>query len=334
MAGASDPPFRRAAQSFGCRYSVSEIVAAEPLARARRDVLARAAGQGIAPLVVQLAGREPEWIARGARIAADLGAAVIDLNMGCPAKQVTSGACGSALMRDLDRAERLIAAACAAVALPVTVKMRLGWDDAQRNAPELARRAEQAGAAMLVVHGRTRSQFFKGSADWAAIRPVVEATRLPVVANGDVHDAASARAALAQSGAAGVMVGRAAMGKPWLVGALGRALASGAPAPSPPAFATRWRALAALVDDSLHFYGAPLGLKIVRKQLAAAVDAEDWPGAEAQRRSLREALCTAPTPAPVLEVLETIAAAGLEAAPSRIRAMRGAHELANAALGH
>lgn len=308
MAGASDPPFRRAAQAFGCRYSVSEIVAAEPLARARRDVLARAAGQGLSPLVVQLAGREPEWIAAGARIAADLGADVIDLNMGCPAKQVTSGACGSALMRDLDRATRLIEAAVASAApLPVTVKMRLGWDSACLNAPELAMRAEQAGARLLVVHGRTRNQFFKGQADWAAIRAVVDAVALPVIANGDIADAATARAALAQSGAAGVMLGRAAMGKPWLVGAVGTALRSGRGREQAPPWPERWLALAALVEDSLGFYGEGLGLRIVRKQLAGAVDGEAWPGAEAERKAMRLSLCAEPSPARVLDLLHRLA---------------------------
>lgn len=310
MAGASDPPFRRVAQAFGCRYSVSEIVAAEPLARARRDVLARAAGRGLSPLVVQLAGREPAWIAAGARIAADLGADVIDLNMGCPSKQVTSGACGSALMRDLDRASRIIDAAVESAApLPVTVKMRLGWDRDCLNAAELAIRAAQSGVRLLVVHGRTRNQFFKGQADWAAIRAVVEAVALPVIANGDIADAASARAALAQSGAAGVMIGRAAMGKPWLVGAVATALRGARPHEQTPSAAVRWSALAALVEDSLAFYGEGLGLRIVRKQLAAAVDGEAWPEAEPARKAMRLSLCAEQSAARVLGRLEQLAQA-------------------------
>lgn len=311
MAGASDPPFRRAAQAAGCRYSVSEIVAAEPLAKSRRDVLRRAAGEALSPLIIQLAGREPAWLARGARIAEDLGADGIDINMGCPAKQVTSGACGSALMRDLDHAERLIAAVCAATPLPVTLKMRLGWDAASLNAADLARRAEQAGVCMVVVHGRTRSQFYTGKADWAAIQPVVQAVAVPVIANGDIRDVATARIALGASGAAGVMVGRAATGRPWLPGALAEALKQGTPLRRP-TWAQECAALMVLVEDCLSFYGSKLGIRVVRKHLAGAIDARYEDPAAA--RQVRHFLCTQEDPKAVFTCLENFANGGSIAA--------------------
>ena len=188
----------------------------------------RAAGAGlISPLVIQLAGREPRWMAEGARLAEAAGADVIDINMGCPAKSVTSGLCGSALMRDPALALRLIEATVGATALPVTLKMRLGWDQASLNAPDIARSAQAAGVRMLTIHGRTRNQFFTGVADWAAIAAVVDAVTIPVIANGDIANADDARRALSLSGAAGVMIGRAAQGRPWLPGAIEHALKHG-----------------------------------------------------------------------------------------------------------
>lgn len=306
MAGASDPPFRRAAQRFGCAYSVSEIVAGELLAQARPDVLRRAAGAGsLTPLVIQLAGREPAWLARGAVLAAEAGADVLDINMGCPAKKVTSGACGAALMRDLDHAQRLIEATVAASPVAVTLKMRLGWDEHSLNCAELARRAEGAGVSMVVVHGRTRRQFYQGNADWAAIAAVVEAVRIPVIANGDVCDSASARAALALSGAAGVMVGRSAMGKPWLPAALQAALRSGTEM-APPPRAAQIEALIALHRDCLEFYGPRLGLRVVRKHLAGGLDphclALDPEGVSAAR----SAICTTDDPGAVVGQLQAL----------------------------
>lgn len=304
MAGASDPPFRRAAQRFGCAYSVSEIVAGELLAQARPDVLRRAAGAGdLSPLVVQLAGRDAVWLERGAILAQQAGADVLDINMGCPAKKVTSGACGAALMRDLDQAQRLIAATVAASAVPVTLKMRLGWDEHSINAPELARRAEAAGVAMLVVHGRTRRQFYQGKADWAAIAAVVDAVRIPVIANGDIHDGMSARAALRLSGAAGVMVGRAAMGKPWLPAALQAALRLGRELIPPPA-ALQLEALMALHRDCLDFYGQRIGLRVVRKHLAGGLCAPclglDAPAIDVARTQI----CTSEDPGAVIAHLQ------------------------------
>jgi tRNA-dihydrouridine synthase B len=215
MTGVTDLPFRRAASRLGTAYVATEMVACAELAAGRPDVMRRAAvGAGLPLMVVQLVGHDPRWIAQGARMAEAAGADIVDLNMGCPAKEVTGCASGSALMRDLDLAERLLRAAADATRLPVTLKMRLGWDDASKNAPELARRAEQAGIKAVTVHGRTREQFYGGAADWSAVAAVKAATTLPVIVNGDIVDAASAREALRLSGADAVMLGRGAYGRP------------------------------------------------------------------------------------------------------------------------
>jgi nifR3 family TIM-barrel protein len=273
MAGVTDIPFRRQVKAFGGRYCVSEMVASEQLARERVDMVRRAAGADlIKPLVVQLAGREAHWMAEGARLAEDAGADVIDINMGCPSKSVTSGLCGSALMRDPDLALRLVEATVAATTLPVTLKMRLGWDHGSLNALEIAKRAAAAGVAMIVVHGRTRQQFYTGVADWAAIASVVDAVRIPVIANGDIGSAADARAALGASGAAGVMIGRAAQGRPWLPGAIENALRHGGEV-TPPPTATLLRSLLELYEDTLAFYPRTLGVRVARKHIAWTIDA-------------------------------------------------------------
>src|SRR5882724_827766 len=227
MSGVTDAPFRRLAASLGAGLVVSEMTASDDLANGRPMSRLRCEATGVGPHVVQLAGCQTHWMAEGARIAESAGADIIDINMGCPAKHVTGGQSGSALMRDLDHALRLIEATVGAVSVPVTLKMRLGWDDASRNCAELARRAEGAGVRLITVHGRTRCQFYKGDADWAAVRAVKDAIRIPLVVNGDITSFEKAVSALEMSGADAVMIGRGAQGQPWLPGQIGRRLESG-----------------------------------------------------------------------------------------------------------
>lgn len=228
MSGVTDEPFRKTADENAAGLVVSEMVASEELANARPDMLRRALGaESLSSFVIQLAGREAHWMAEGARIAQDMGADVIDINMGCPAREVTGGLSGSALMRDLDHALTLIEATVSAASIPVTLKMRLGWDHGTINAPELARRAELAGVALVTVHGRTRCQFYKGQANWRAIRAVKDAISIPLIANGDGITASDAREMLDQSGADGIMIGRGAYGRPWWPGVIADALDPG-----------------------------------------------------------------------------------------------------------
>jgi tRNA-dihydrouridine synthase B len=298
MTGVSDLPFRKIASQLGAAYVATEMVACNEFSRGRPDVVRRAAvGEGLPLMVIQLVGCETGPVAEGARLAAKAGAQIIDLNFGCPAKEVTGVASGSALMRRPDHAEALVAAAVEATDVPVTVKMRLGWDEASKNAPEIAARAEARGAKAVTVHGRTRSQFYRDTADWSAVAEVKAAVSIPVIVNGDVTDTDSARRALDQSGADGVMIGRGAYGRPWIAAKIDAEL-SGRGFVEPDVDERLAIALEHL-RASLEFYGDRLGLRIFRKHLAAYVENAPWPNEVGARRAARAALCRMEDPGEV-----------------------------------
>jgi tRNA-dihydrouridine synthase B len=305
MSGVTDAPFRRLTAGLGAGLVVSEMTASDDLANGKPMSVLRCESAGIGPHVVQLAGCETRWMAEGARIAEAAGADIIDINMGCPARHVTGGQSGSALMRDLHHALKLIEATIAAVKVPVTLKMRLGWDDQSRNAPELARRAEAAGVQMVTVHGRTRCQFYKGSADWTAVRAVRDATSLPLVVNGDITSFEAATAALERSGADAVMIGRGAQGQPWLPGQIGRQLDSGV-AESVPPLSEQLAHVSALYDAVLSHYGVRIGLKHARKHLGWALEiaAQCSRAPLATLKDWRQKILTADEPATVQRSLQ------------------------------
>lgn len=297
LAGITDLPFRKLVSSFGAGWVVSEMVASQEMVQAKPGVREKAElGFDQANTAVQLAGRDAYWMAEAARTVEGNGAAMIDINMGCPAKKVTNGYSGSALLRDLDHALTLIEAVIDAVDIPVTLKTRLGWDDTLHNAPDLARRAEAAGIQRIVIHGRTRCQFYKGHADWAAIGAVKRTVDIPVIANGDIVDTQTAKAALDQSGADGVMIGRGAQGRPWVLAQVAAELQGRAAPPAPTG-----RALVDMVcahyEDMLSFYGNELGGKVARKHLGWYMDQSD------PAPQLRKEVLTTRDPSRVMSLL-------------------------------
>ncbi len=267
MTGVTDLPFRKVVKRFGAGLTVSEMIASQAMIRETRQSLQKAAWDpSEEPVSLQLAGCGPIEMAEAARLNEQRGAAIIDINMGCPVKKVVNGEAGSALMRDLPLAARLIEATVKAVKVPVTLKTRMGWNQDSLNAPELARIAEDLGVQMITIHGRTRCQMYKGEADWAFVRRVKDAVSVPVIVNGDICSIGESRAALAQSGADGVMIGRGAYGRPWLIGQVMSDLGGGGHPPDP-SLDEQLSAMLEQYDDMLQLYGTHTGVNLARKHI-------------------------------------------------------------------
>jgi tRNA-dihydrouridine synthase B len=267
MTGVSDLPFRRVVRGYGSGLNVTEMIASQAAIRETRQSLQKAAWHlSEEPVSLQLAGCTPHEMAEAAKLGADRGAAIIDINMGCPVRKIVNGEAGSALMRDLPLATALIAATVNAVKVPVTLKMRMGWCHDSLNAPELARIAEDLGVKMVTVHGRTRNQMYKGEADWAFVRGVKDAVSIPVIVNGDICSPADAEQALALSGADGVMIGRGAYGRPWLLGQVMRAL-TGGEAPADPSLDEQYAVIVEHYEAMLSHYGREIGVNMARKHI-------------------------------------------------------------------
>ena len=300
MSGVTDFPFRRVLAQFGPGLVVSEMVASERLVAGDAQNLAKASGKGVIdPLSIQLVGRDPHWMAEGAKACADAGADIIDINMGCPARKVTGALSGSALMREPKLALDIIEAVVDAVDLPVTLKMRLGWDGESLNAPEIAKAAEDVGVQMFVVHGRTRCQFYKGDADWAAVRGVVDAVDAPVFVNGDIFDGLDAQRAMEAAGAAGVMIGRSLIGRPWDILDIRDKIDGDVDFPI--SANQKAEIAAAHYKDILEFYPASKGIRFARKHLAGYCDHSGL----SKTDPLRARICRSEDPDEVSDALQT-----------------------------